>query len=81
MEDVPGRHDIQDSEPSDGAGMVQDQPVCDAGPAVVAGQLELPEAELAHEPYLVAGHEPLGIDQSYGVGSGLAGVAVAAQVG
>ena len=53
----------------------------DAGTAVVAGQLELPEAELLHQAYLVAGHGPLGIDESGGVWSGLAGAAVSAQVG
>jgi hypothetical protein len=31
--------------------------------------------------YLVAGHGPLGIDEPGGVGNGLAGIAVAAQVG
>ncbi len=64
-----------------GAGVVQDQPVRDAGTAVVASQLELPEAELVHQAYLVAGHGPLGIDESGGVRSGLAGAAVSAQVG
>jgi hypothetical protein len=64
----------------DGFGVVQDQPLCDAGAAVVAGQGELGEAELAHEPCLVMGHRPLGVDQPGGIGSGLARVAVAAQV-
>ena len=79
--DMPGRQDVQDSEPGDGAGMVQDQPMGGAGAAIVTGQLELPEAELAHEPRLVAGHGPLGIDQSRGVWGRLGGVAIAAQVG
>ena len=69
---MPGGHDVQYGELADGVGVVQGQPVRDAGAAVVADQLELPEAELAHEPQLVAGHGPLGIDISCGVRCGLA---------
>jgi hypothetical protein len=78
---MPGRHDIQNGEPGDNARVIQDQPLRDAGPAVVADQLELPEAELAHEPRLVASHGPLGVSHPRGVRNGLAGVPVATQVG
>jgi hypothetical protein len=47
----------------------------------VADQLELREAELAHEPQLVAGHRPLGVRVTGGVRFRLVRVAVAAQVG
>jgi tetratricopeptide (TPR) repeat protein len=43
------------------------QPVRGAGAAVVADQLELVKAESAHEFHLVAGHGPLGVDQSGGI--------------
>ena len=80
-EDVPGRHDVQDRQAGYGGRVIEDQPVRHPGAPVVADQLELTEAELAHEPDLVAGHGPLGVDQPGGVRGGLAGVAVAAQVG
>ena len=47
---VPGRHDVEDGEPGDGLWVVQRQPVRDPRAAIVADQLELREAELAHEP-------------------------------
>jgi hypothetical protein len=47
--DVPGRQDVQDGEPGDSARVVQDQPVRDAGTAVVAGQLELAEADISDD--------------------------------
>jgi hypothetical protein len=68
MQDVPGRHDVEDGEPGDGLRIVQCQPVRHAGAAVVADQLELGEAELAHETQLVAGHGPLGVHLPGGVG-------------
>jgi hypothetical protein len=55
--------------------------VTDARTAVVADQLEVPEAELPHEPDLVACHRPLGVNQSGEVRSRLVRVAVAPQVG
>ena len=78
---VPGRHDVEDGEPGDGLRVVQRQPVRDTGAAVVADQVELCEAELAHEPQLVAGHGPLGVRVTGGVRFRLARVPVAAQVG
>jgi hypothetical protein len=47
----------------------------------MADQLEGLETEPAHEADLVTGHGPLGVDEAGGVRIGLAGVAVAAQVG
>ena len=44
-------------------------------------QLEPREAELAHEPHLIAGHGPLGVHFPGGVRFWLFRVAVAAQVG
>jgi len=71
-QNVPGRDDVEDGEPGDGVGMIQRQPVRDAGTTVVADQAELGEAELAHEPGLVTGHGPLGVGQPGGIGSRLA---------
>ena len=81
VQHVPGRHDVEDGEPGDSLRMVQRQAVRDAGAAVVADQLEPREAELAHEPHLVAGHGPLGVRLPGGVRFWLFRVAVAAQVG
>jgi hypothetical protein len=46
-EDMPGGHDVQHGQPLDGLRVIQDQPVRDPGPAIVADQAE---AELAHQP-------------------------------
>ena len=80
-EDMPGRHDVEDGKPGHGIRIVQRQAVRDAGAAVVADQLELREAELAHQPHLIAGHGPLGVHLPRGVRFRLSRVAVAAQVG
>src|SRR4029077_6077569 len=79
-EHVPGGHDVQDGEPGDGSWVIEGQAMRDAGAAVVADQLELLEAEPAHEPHLVLGHRPLGVRLPGGVRLWLAAVAVAPQV-
>ena len=50
--------------------MVERQSISDPGSAVVARELELLETELAHQPDLVTGHGPLGVEVPGDIGSG-----------
>jgi hypothetical protein len=60
--------------------VIQDQPVCDPGIAIMADQPEPAEAELEHQPHLVLGHETLRVHAACFVWLGLGRVSVAAQV-
>ena len=59
LEDVPGRHDVEQGEPRHPLGMVEGEPVGDPGAAIVADESEAVEAERGHDLDLVAGHRPL----------------------
>ena len=66
---------------SDALRMVERQAVGAAAAAVVAGDEEALEAELAHDRDLVAGHRPLRVGRVIGRRRRLRALAVAAQVG
>ena len=74
------RHDIEHGQLLDGLGMIQRQAIGDAPAAVMPGDGEALEAELAHEGDLVARHGPLGIGLVIGRRRRLGAVAIAAQI-
>ena len=74
------RHDVEHGELLDGVGMIERQAIGDASAAVMPGDGEALEAEMAHEGDLVARHRPLRIGLVIRRRRRLGAVAIAAQI-
>ena len=74
-------NDVESRKLQHALGLVERHAVGDAPAAVVAAQVELVEAEMAHHVELVFAHAAVGVIAVVGQAARLAAVAVAAQIG
>ncbi len=76
-----GGGDVEDGEPGDGFGVIERHAMRDATSAIMAGDGEVREPEMAHDLHLIGCHGAGGVVDVLRAAVGLGGVAVAAEIG